>query len=92
MKTALNQLKEKVEFIKLYYENELTLNYEPHVKQILEGKLSVTDNILKEIEQLLPTEREQIINDFDSGYNDATDVLTKKFENAEQYFNQTYNE
>ena len=58
MKTALNQLMERVEFIKLYYENELTLNYEPHVMQILDGKLSVTENILKEIESLLPTERE----------------------------------
>lgn len=102
MKTALNQLIENINLmiemaeidkIKATEVNSFTL------KARSEGQIQAFNMMLKEIEQLLPTEREQIINARQDGHDSTyigcdSDGGDKYYidESNEQYFNQTYNE
>ena len=52
-----------------------------------------TYNMLKEIEPYLEKEKEQIIDAYENGVGDENERnLSGKFTNAEEYYNQTYNQ
>ena len=95
MKTALQILKEnlsqliemaEIDKVKASEVNSFAL------KNRAEGQIQAFNIALKEIEELLPTEREQKKNDFIAGMEFIPVDPNKYQEDAEQYFKETYNE
>lgn len=93
MKTVLEMLIEKIDFMILYYENELSLKYHaPIISQIIEGKLSELKEVKRMSQSLLPLEKQQM--------NEIWLDSTMQFDNAaempnkitfEDYYKTTFN-
>ena len=83
MKTALQILKEKIKYRILNEfrrDNDYTRGYE-----------CALESVIDEIEQLLPTEREQIEKAFEEGDKSGESAITIG-KLPSEYFNQTYND
>jgi hypothetical protein len=85
MKTAMQELVEQLEFIKLNKTKNL------HEVIFFDGVLAIID-----AGKYLEKEKEQIVNDFENGYKacdlDEALEINKTMFSGERYYNQTYNQ
>lgn len=91
MKTALQILREKLTSKReRYSENLSPLDAFDEFAVVISGQICTIDIVIDEIEQLLPTEREQI--ETAVIYGNRQEVYDGTETIGEHYFNNTYNE